>query len=277
MQVTDSLAVWRAVAHPVRRRLVELLADGARTTGDLAKSFPVSRFAVMKHLAVLQRSGIVSVRRQGRERWNALTVGSGLELSVGAANANLEVGATPGGATPGGATPPFLSNLAPFRVEQQVIIGASAARVFDGLTFNVSAWWGAPYVRSARASSVVLEPQLGGRFFEEWGHRQGFIRGVVTAIRQDERLELAGRIAGAGCLPALLEIGLHAEARGTRLALVHRGVEEREPGSPAGARALYESAWEDLIGVRLKAFVERGERSGISERPPAEDALFGWF
>jgi DNA-binding transcriptional ArsR family regulator/uncharacterized protein YndB with AHSA1/START domain len=270
MQVTDSPAVWRAVAHPVRRRLVELLADGPRTTGDLAKSFPVSRFAVMKHLAVLHRSGMVSVRRQGRERWNALTIGSGLELSVGAGYANLEVCATP-------VAPAVLSHFAPFRIEQQVIIRASAARVFDGLTFNVSAWWGAPYVRSARATNVVLEPQLGGRFFEEWGHRQGFIRGVVTAIGQDERLELAGRIAGAGCLPAVLEIGLHPDERGTRLALVHRGVEEREPGGPAGARALYESAWEDLVGVRLKAFVERGARSGISERPPEEGALFGWF
>src|SRR5512143_3906701 len=64
--------VWRAVADPTRRRLVELLRDGPRTTGDLCRAFSTTRFAVMKHLAVLERCGVVKVRRSGRQRWNEL-------------------------------------------------------------------------------------------------------------------------------------------------------------------------------------------------------------
>jgi DNA-binding transcriptional ArsR family regulator len=68
----ELIAVWRALADPTRRRLLDLLKDGPRTTGDLCERFPVSRFAIMKHLAMLERAGLVIVERRGRERWNHL-------------------------------------------------------------------------------------------------------------------------------------------------------------------------------------------------------------
>jgi uncharacterized protein YndB with AHSA1/START domain len=285
MKVTDSPAVWRAVAHPLRRRLIDLLGDGPRTTGDLARTFTVSRFAVMKHLRLLERSGIITVDRRGRERWNALTIGPGLQLALTPGAGQRSSSAEPGPVAEASAHPgravsaesARLSPLLPFRIEHQVFLDAPPSRVFDALTFNVSAWWGAPYLRSSLATNMVLEPQLGGRLYEEWGHRQGFIRGIVIAIRQDERIELSGRIAGGGSLPAALEFRLAHDNRATRLALVHRGVTEPEVGAPPDVPALYETAWADLVGTRLKAFVERGMRSGIAERPAFEGALFGWF
>jgi len=68
----DQDAVWKALADPSRRRLLDHLKEGPRTTGELAARFPVSRFAVMKHLAILERAGLIIVERQGRERWNSL-------------------------------------------------------------------------------------------------------------------------------------------------------------------------------------------------------------
>jgi DNA-binding transcriptional ArsR family regulator len=64
--------VWKALSDPSRRRILDLLRDGPRTTRDLSGSFDSSRFAVMKHLRVLERARLVSVRRRGRERWNYL-------------------------------------------------------------------------------------------------------------------------------------------------------------------------------------------------------------
>ena len=53
--------------------MLDLLAERPRTTGELAAAFPkLSRFAVMKHLRVLQRAGLLVVSREGRKRWNAL-------------------------------------------------------------------------------------------------------------------------------------------------------------------------------------------------------------
>src|SRR3989337_1116920 len=68
----DLGAIWKALADPSRRRLLDLLRDGPRTTGELCARFPLSRFAVMKHLAILERAGLVIVERRGRQRWNYL-------------------------------------------------------------------------------------------------------------------------------------------------------------------------------------------------------------
>jgi DNA-binding transcriptional ArsR family regulator len=72
IQIDDLGPVWKALADPTRRRLLDLLKERPRTTGHLCDQFPVSRFAVMKHLAILEQAGLVIVGRQGRERWNYL-------------------------------------------------------------------------------------------------------------------------------------------------------------------------------------------------------------
>src|SRR5262245_57859202 len=69
----DASDLWRALASPVRRELLDLLSGGPMTTGDLADRLPsVSRFAVMQHLGVLTDAGLVVVRRSGRHRFNHL-------------------------------------------------------------------------------------------------------------------------------------------------------------------------------------------------------------
>jgi ArsR family transcriptional regulator, cadmium/lead-responsive transcriptional repressor len=60
--------LWAAVADPSRRRLLDvLLAHGEATPTALAAELPFTRQAVAKHLAVLDRVGLVDSRRQGRE------------------------------------------------------------------------------------------------------------------------------------------------------------------------------------------------------------------
>ena len=53
--------------------MLDLLAERRRTTGELSAAFPkLSRFAVMKHLRVLEAAELVIVSREGRLRWNSL-------------------------------------------------------------------------------------------------------------------------------------------------------------------------------------------------------------
>lgn len=60
--------VLGALADPTRRRLLDLLAArGEATATTLAERLPVSRQAVVKHLAVLDAAGLVSGTRVGRE------------------------------------------------------------------------------------------------------------------------------------------------------------------------------------------------------------------
>ena len=64
----DGDELWAAVADPTRRRLLDaLLAHGEATATMLADELPVTRQAVAKQLAVLERAGLVDSRRLGRE------------------------------------------------------------------------------------------------------------------------------------------------------------------------------------------------------------------
>jgi len=66
VETVDS--VLAALADPTRRQLLDLLAaQGEATATMLAERLPVSRQAVVKHLAVLDAAGLVSGRRAGRE------------------------------------------------------------------------------------------------------------------------------------------------------------------------------------------------------------------
>jgi DNA-binding transcriptional ArsR family regulator len=61
-----------ALADPTRRRVVEILASGEQTAGQIAGHFPNSRPAVSRHLRLLREAGLVSVRPEGTRRVYAL-------------------------------------------------------------------------------------------------------------------------------------------------------------------------------------------------------------
>lgn len=60
--------VFQAIADPIRRRILELLSEQERPAGELVSSFDVTFGAVSQHLRVLREAGLVSRRREGRQR-----------------------------------------------------------------------------------------------------------------------------------------------------------------------------------------------------------------
>jgi DNA-binding transcriptional ArsR family regulator len=65
---TEAAGVLAALGDPTRRRLLEFLAaHGEATATTLAAPLPVTRQAVVKHLAVLNAAGLVAGRRVGRD------------------------------------------------------------------------------------------------------------------------------------------------------------------------------------------------------------------
>jgi DNA-binding transcriptional ArsR family regulator len=61
--VNDS---FKALSHPIRRGIVERLAVGSATVGEVTRDFGVSKPAISKHLKVLEESGVVSRVIEGR-------------------------------------------------------------------------------------------------------------------------------------------------------------------------------------------------------------------
>lgn len=65
--------IFKALAAPLRRALLDALKDSPQTTGALCARFAaLDRCTVMQHLKVLEAADLILVRRSGRERWNHL-------------------------------------------------------------------------------------------------------------------------------------------------------------------------------------------------------------
>lgn len=74
MSIPDDFdRIFKALASPVRRQILDDLKDQPLTTGALCGHFAeIDRCTVMQHLKVLEDAGLVIAERRGRERWNHL-------------------------------------------------------------------------------------------------------------------------------------------------------------------------------------------------------------
>lgn len=76
-------AVFKALADPHRRRLLELLRErDGRTLADLDRHLPMTRFGTMKHLRLLEAAGLVRASRVGREKRHYLNADPIRELDA---------------------------------------------------------------------------------------------------------------------------------------------------------------------------------------------------
>ncbi|MDP9018069.1 MAG: metalloregulator ArsR/SmtB family transcription factor [Candidatus Eremiobacteraeota bacterium] len=62
------MEAFAALADPTRRHIVELLAGGERSAGDLAKRFTLTQPAISQHLRTLRNAGLVQTRRDAQRR-----------------------------------------------------------------------------------------------------------------------------------------------------------------------------------------------------------------
>lgn len=182
-------AFWRALANPWRRRVLDFLRDGPRTTGELAARLPqVSRFAVMQHLAVLTDAGLVVVERRGRQRFNHVNAAAWRQAYERWVNpiADAFAGEL-------AALGQHLAEEGPMdeervvetprvlRMESELRFRAPPERVFRALTDpdEVLRWFPHTYGEN-RVQRLVLEPRVGGAQYEDWGDGRGHFYGQVT-------------------------------------------------------------------------------------------------
>ncbi|OUS02087.1 transcriptional regulator [Flavobacteriales bacterium 33_180_T64] len=61
--------VFQAIADPVRRDIIELIANESLTVNDVAEHFEISRPAISKHIKILNECGIIEINKKGRARY----------------------------------------------------------------------------------------------------------------------------------------------------------------------------------------------------------------
>jgi DNA-binding transcriptional ArsR family regulator len=61
--------VFQAIADPTRRAIIGLLAENALNLNSIAEKFEVTRQAVSLHVKILNECGLITIRKEGRERY----------------------------------------------------------------------------------------------------------------------------------------------------------------------------------------------------------------
>src|SRR5215831_8813912 len=257
-------SLWRALADPTRRRILDLLRERPRVTGEIAAQFPVSRIAVMRHLEVLSEAGLAVSRKRGRQRWHYLNTVPLQKLhrrwadpaAAGFASALLRLQETI--ETEGRH---METNQPAVDMALDIEIAGTPAAVFAALTKDIGGWWGHPFV-TARATSLALDPRLGGLFSERW-ENGGQVIASVTGWAPDEHLALTGSFhLGVGVGVAAFDLAQSAAGTLVRFSFRAIGVVDAEV---AGAMS---RAWAELVGARLKGLVETGTRLGMDPGDP---------
>lgn len=61
--------IFQAIADPVRRDIIELLAEKPLSVNTVAEKFEISRPAISKHLKILEECEVITITKQGRNRF----------------------------------------------------------------------------------------------------------------------------------------------------------------------------------------------------------------
>jgi uncharacterized protein YndB with AHSA1/START domain/DNA-binding transcriptional ArsR family regulator len=198
----DPEVLWRALASPVRRRILDALRAGPRTTGELDEVVPeLSRYAVMQHLEVLVHAGVVLVERRGRQRFNYLNpvalrtfyerwvtrYADATARELTALRRHLEE--EPAMPTPAVDTVRIL------RLEAELRFRAPPERVFRAMSDpdEIARWFPATY-GGDRVQRIVLEGRVGGLQYEDWGDGRGHLYGQVTDWDPPHRFGVRSRL-----------------------------------------------------------------------------------
>jgi DNA-binding transcriptional ArsR family regulator/uncharacterized protein YndB with AHSA1/START domain len=263
-ELADGGSIWLALSDPTRRRILDLLRQQPRTTGDVASHFEVSRIAVMRHLGVLAAAGLITSRKRGRERWhylNGVPLQQMYERWIDAHAAAWTSGLLRFGRQVAARAGRMNPERPAVDIAFDVDIAAPRSAVFAALTEDPGGWWGQPYLRS-ETTGLTLEPELGGLVIERWDGG-GAVLATVTGWTKDRHLELTGPFH-LGLALGSARFNLSDRDDGTRVEFSFRaiGAIEQQLVHRFG------EGWSELVGRRLKALAESGTRLGIAPDAP---------
>lgn len=259
----DDARIWRALGDPTRRGILDQLSQGPRTTGSLVESFPdLSRFAIMKHLRILEDAHLITWRKMGRERWNSLNAiplrlvyerwvsrlddahATSLTTLGRLAEAKHAPIAREGERT-------LTGTITSFDITQEHHIAAPAETVWTILTTRIGEWWQEPYRMFDNNDTIALDLRPGGLLLERTDDGELGVWGTVTRIKPGAMVELSGSCSMPGAVWGTFTFSVEPEDSGSKIALHHVAIGTMGEGQGAG----YDKGWKTML-LNLKALAE---------------------
>ncbi len=252
-------AVFKALSHPIRVTMLDLLKEGPKRTSDLDEAFPdVSRYAVMKHLNILEEANLLLIRREGRTRLNYINIIPLQQVYgrwVSKYQSNDAHALTQ------------IKELAErrqetmkhdtFQIEQEILIEANKENVYKALTENIGQWWA--YRLCGEGSTMTLSAKAGGQFIEHGANGADALWGTVTFASENNEIRLNGLLGMQGAVNSAYSYKLEANGNHTLLKLSHHAVGLLDPEW----EEQHAAGWKELLGDFLKNYVETGKTPEI--------------
>lgn len=233
---TDIATGLATLGEPTRRLIVERLACGPLAVQEIADRLPVGRPAVSMHLRVLKDAGLVVDRRMGTRRMYQLNPEAlaalrdyldwywtrALALYKQAVEQQEK-----------GETDAMAPEVPEIRVTKSIVVEAPRVQAFE-FFIRQEAWWPARthHLAEPPGETVILEPFVGGRWFERWHDGRECDWGMVLVWEPPRRIVVTWQI-GPGWLyepdqtkASEIEVRFLAESQlRTRIEFEHRHLE----------------------------------------------------
>lgn len=223
---TDTESIWKALSDPHRRKLMDLMRESPKTTGDLVSEFSsIGRCAIMKHLSILEQSHLIVPKKVGKHRWNYINAmpiqviyerwvkkyeaqwASSLiqlkELSEYKTNLNqlseqliME------------------QTTRTINISLEIPIMAKIDIVWHCLLQDVNLWWRKDFYTSSRTKEFIIEPKVGGRMYEDYGNNEGLLWAEVIVIDSPNVIEFKGHLSPQFGGPAMSFMKLSLQENG---------------------------------------------------------------
>jgi DNA-binding transcriptional ArsR family regulator len=260
-----------AFGDSTRRQIVGRLARGAASVGELAETLPVGRPAVSMHLRVLREAGLVSARAEGTRRLYQLepdalaSVRDYLDWYWTQALEAFKQHVEAEGET---------EMEQEVKVSKSILVDAPALRAFD-LFLDQARWWplATHHIAEQPAETVVLEPFVGGRWYERSRDGNETQWGSVLAFEPPHRLLLSWQMSSDwtheqdSARASEIEVSFLAEARNrTRVVFEHRHLERYGKQAERMRAALERPKAAEAV---LRAFADRVATAKTARRRKA--------
>jgi DNA-binding transcriptional ArsR family regulator len=258
---THTERIWKALSDPHRRKLMDLMRESPKTTGELIEDFStIGRCAVMKHLTILEKANLIVPKKIGKHRWNyinampiqeiyerwvkkyeaqwACSLHQLKELSEYKSNLNQ-------------LTEKLVmeQTTRTINIVLEIPIKAKIAHVWQCLLQDVNLWWRKDFYTSSRTKEFIIEPKVGGRMYEDYGNDEGLLWAEVIVLDSPNVIELKGHLSPQFGGPAIsfMKLSLKENDGSTVLTLsdtVLGDVDENtEKELTSGWKMLYEDAF----------------------------------
>lgn len=246
--------IWKALADPTRRTILDLLHKAPHTTGELDKEIEnLSRFAVMKHLGILEKANLITTRREGKFRWNHINthpikesyeqwLSQLLKLKKYAAQNSDSMGQTD-------------QSITTTTLSLEVTLKASRAKVWKALTSDITNWFPKEFYINPQNKNFVLEATPGGLWIEGNGSKGGQVWAMVIGIEKQKNLLLKGHLSPSLGGPAISFINFDLTNKKSTTQLNFTETIFGEISNKLNENL--KKDWEKILKKALKKYVEK--------------------